>query len=129
MDQLSEILSRERELLELLSVKLEVERLALEGGHDECLATATRDVEEVRSALRATALLRAVVADVMAQHVGLGPNPSLAALADAAPGSWRRALLEQRDALVTVLRPGGTSGPARRAGSAAPHPSLVDFLR
>jgi hypothetical protein len=112
VDRLSQILSRERELLELL-------------------ATASGDAERIRSSLKMIELLRAVLADVIAEQVGLAPNPSLAALAAAAPDGWRRDLLQHREALRAMLRAREPSGPgtAGPPASPAPHPSLVDFLR
>lgn len=104
MDRLSQILWRERELLELLSFKLEVERLVLASGRTRYLASATRDIEDVLSSLRETELMRAVAADATAEELGLAANPSLAALAEAAPEPWRAILVEHRDALVSVAR-------------------------
>jgi hypothetical protein len=102
VDRLSQILWRERELLELLSFKLEVERLVLASGRRRYLATATREIEDVLASLRETELMRAVAADAEAEELGLPPNSSLAALAELAPEPWRAILVEHRDALVTV---------------------------
>jgi hypothetical protein len=104
VDRLSQILWRERELLELLSFKLEVERLVLASGRTRYLATATREIEDVLASLRETELMRAVAADSAAEELGLPPNPSLAALAEAAHEPWRAILVEHRDALVAVAR-------------------------
>jgi hypothetical protein len=104
VDRLSQILWRERELLELLSFKLEVERLLLSSGRTRWLNQATREIEDVLSTMRESELMRAVAADAAADELGLEPNPSLAALADAAPEPWKAILLEHRDALVTIAR-------------------------
>ena len=104
VDKLSQILWRERELLEELAYELEVERLLLAGGRTKWLARATRDIEETLGEIRETEVLRAVAADEAAARVGLGPNPSLVALADACVEPWRGILLDHRDTLVSVAR-------------------------
>lgn len=104
MDRLSQILWRERELLETLSYKLEVERLVLASGRTKWLVNATREIEEVLEVLRETEVLRAVAADEAADTFGLPPNPSLTALADAAEEPWRGILLDHRDTLIAVAR-------------------------
>jgi hypothetical protein len=104
MDRLSQILWRERELLETLSYKLEVERLVLASGRTKWLVNATREIEEVLEVLRETEVLRAVAADEAADALGLPPNPALTALAEAAEEPWRGILLDHRDTLITVAR-------------------------
>lgn len=104
VEKLSLILWRERELLELLAYKLELERLVLAGGHSRWLAQANREVEDVLVTLRETEVLRAMAADEVAAEVGLEPNPSLSALAEAAVEPWRTILLDHRDAFVVSTR-------------------------
>jgi len=104
VEKLSLILWRERELLELLSYKLEVERLVLASGRTRWLVNATREIEDVLATIRETEVLRALAADEAAAALRLAPNPSLAALADAAPDPWGTLLLEHRDAFVVAAR-------------------------
>lgn len=104
MERLSLILWRERELLDVLAYKLEVEQLVLAGGRSHWLAQANREVEDVLTTLRETELLRAVAADEAAYEAGMEPNPSLSALAEAAEEPWRTILLEHRDAFRDVTR-------------------------
>lgn len=104
MEKLSQILWRERELLELLSFRLETERLILVNGRTRWLVQATREIEEVLASLRETEVLRAVAADVAADELGLPPNPSLAVLAEATGEPWRSILFEHRDAMVAIAR-------------------------
>lgn len=104
MEKLSLVLWRERELLGLLSFKLEVERLLLVSGDARWLGQATREIEDVLATIRETEVLRAVLVDELAAKQSLLPNPSLAALAAAAPGPWGTLLLEHRDAFVAVAR-------------------------
>lgn len=104
MDKLSQILWRERELLEHLAYKLEVERLVLATGRTQWLIHATREIEEVLATIRETEVLRASAADAVAEALGLPPNPSLAALAEVAPQPWPTILADHRDALVDLAR-------------------------
>jgi hypothetical protein len=104
VDRLCQILWHERELLELLSSKLGAERLVRASGVTHELATVARDIEEVLASLREVELMRAVAADTTAEELGLAPNPSLAALAQAAPEPWGAILVEHRDALVALAR-------------------------
>lgn len=102
MEKLSLILWRERELLDTLLYRLEVEQLVLAGGRTHHLARAARDVESTLEDLRCTEVLRAVAADEAAADVGLAPNPALRALAEASPEPWRTMLLEHRQAFTTL---------------------------
>lgn len=60
MEDLSSVLWRERELLETLLYKLEVEQLVLAGGRSHWLATAAREVERVLDRIREIEVLRAL---------------------------------------------------------------------
>lgn len=104
MDRLSQILWRERELLETLAYRLEVERMVLTGGRTRWLVNVTREIEEVLADLRATEVLRATAADEVAERLGLTPNPSLGALAEAAADPWESILLDHRDAMISLAR-------------------------
>ena len=104
MEDLSLILWRERELLETLLYKLEIEQLVLASGSTRWLATAAREVEAVLDAIRETELLRAVAADEAAASIGLSANPSLRALAEAVDEPWQSILLDHREAFVAYTR-------------------------
>lgn len=94
--EVSTILWRERELLELLLFKLEEEQLVLTSGRSRWLARATKEVEIVLAEIRRTELSRATAVDEAAAALGLGPNPSLAAMADACAEPWSGILREHR---------------------------------
>jgi len=94
--EVSTILWRERELLELLLFKLEEEQLVLTSGRSRWLARATKEVEIVLAEIRRTELTRATAVDDAAAALGLGPNPSLAALADACTEPWSGILRDHR---------------------------------
>ncbi|QBR94398.1 flagellar protein FlgN [Nocardioides euryhalodurans] len=102
MEKLSLVLWRERELLETLHFKLEVEQLVLASGRTRWLMHAARDVDAVLSTIRETEVLRAVAADEAAAAIGMTSNPSLSALADAAEEPWSTILAEHRQAFVAA---------------------------
>lgn len=102
MEELSSVLWRERELLELLLFKLEEEQLLLAAGRTKWLPHAANEVEAVLENIRDTELMRAMVADAVAGSLGLESNPSLRVLAEAAEEPWRTIMLEHRDAFAAV---------------------------
>lgn len=104
MEKLCLVLWRERELLDTLLYRLEVEQLVLASGRTQHLMRAARDVEAVLETLRETEVLRASAADLAAEEVGCAPNPSLSQLAEAAEEPWRTILTEHREAFASTTR-------------------------
>ena len=104
MEDLSLVLWRERELLETLLYKLEVEKLVLASHSTRWLAAAAREVELLLDTVRETELLRAVAADAAAASLGLASNPSLRALAEAVGDPWHTILMDHHKAFVTCTR-------------------------
>ncbi|MEZ5171523.1 MAG: flagellar export chaperone FlgN [Acidimicrobiia bacterium] len=102
IDALSEMLWRERRLLELLLFKLEEEQLVLAAGRNRWLAHATRELETVFEEINVVELERAVTVNPAARWLGLGPDATLREMAEAAPVPWNRLLLRHRDALVAL---------------------------
>ena len=102
MEDLSSVLWRERELLETLAYKLEVEQLVLSAGRTHWLAAAAREVEVVLESIRDLEVLRAVEVDALAEELGLDPNPSLREIAEASDEPWRSIWLDHREAFTTV---------------------------
>lgn len=102
MEKLSHILWRERELLETLLFKLEVEQLVMAGGRTRWLLRAAKEIESVLETIRETEVLRAVAADEVAAACGLTHNPSLRALAEVAPAPWDTILADHRDAFAAL---------------------------
>jgi FlgN protein len=102
LTQLSDVLWRERNLLELLLFKLEEEQMILTSGRTRWLGHATREVEAVLDEIRDAELGRAVEADEVGRIFGLEPGASLAELADAAPEPWNELLRAHRDAFATL---------------------------
>jgi hypothetical protein len=104
MHRLSQVMWRERELLEELHYALEVEQLVLANGRNRWLMKAATAVETVLNDMRQTEMMRAVAADAAADAIGLGPGPSLSQLADAAPEPWAEIFREHRKAMVETTR-------------------------
>jgi hypothetical protein len=102
LTEVTDILWREREALELLLFKLEEEQLVLAAGRTRWLGHATREVELVLDRIRRTELLRAAEVDGVARELGLQPNPTLSALAEAAGQPWTDLLREHRRALLAL---------------------------
>jgi hypothetical protein len=102
LSDLSSILWREREMLELLLFKLEEEQLILASGRGRWLAHATREVEMVLDQIRRTEVVRAAEVEVLGAQLGLGQAASLSQLADAAPAPWSELLREHRKAFLTL---------------------------
>lgn len=104
MEKLSQILWRERELLDTLLFKLEQEQMVLASGRTRWLMRAAREVENVLATLRETEVLRAVAADEVAASIGLEHNPSLRVLSEAVDEPWRSILADHHEAFVTLMR-------------------------
>jgi hypothetical protein len=114
MEKLSLVLWRERELLEELHYRLEVEQLVLASGRSRWLAHATRDIDALLTTIRETEMLRAVAADEAAAASGMSSNPSLASLAEAAGEPWTTILTEHREAFVSLTNDIGTLADSNR---------------
>jgi hypothetical protein len=102
MEKLSQILWRERELLETLLFKLEEEQLVLAAGRARWLSRAAHEVENVLETIRETEVLRAVVADEAAAELGLDHNPSLRSLAASVDEPWHSLLLDHHEAFTNL---------------------------
>ncbi len=102
MEDLSSVLWHERELLETLAYKLEVEQLVLAGGRTHWLAAAAREVENVLERIREIELLRAVEVEAVAEELGLQPNASLHQIADACDEPWTSIWLDHREAFTLI---------------------------
>ena len=88
-NELSALLWRERELLEMLVFKLEEEHLLLQGGKSRWLQHATREVEQVLNLVREAGLGRSVEVAALATQWGTAEDATLRELATHAPaGPW-----------------------------------------
>lgn len=87
--ELSSLLWKERELLDVLTYKLETEQLLLTSGKTRWLQYATGEVEAVIEQLRMAGLARAVAVASVGHLWGVEENASLSEIAEAAPaGPW-----------------------------------------
>lgn len=104
LSEVSNILWRERQLLELLVFKLEEEQLVLAAGRSRWLAHATREVETVLGEIRRVELERAVAVSGLARDMDFSDSPSLRELAQIAPAPWGGIFAEHRRALLTLAQ-------------------------
>lgn len=99
LTELSNLLWRQRRLLDLLHFKLEEEKLLLIAGHSCWVAPAAREIELVLDELARMEMARAVEVAEVGHGLGLGPQPTLDTLAQAAPVPWGSLLGAHRQAL------------------------------
>src|SRR5580765_4260303 len=92
LSDVSNILWRERQLLELLQFKLEEEQLVLLNGKNRWVAHATREVEMIIEQLREVELQRAMAVNSASRELGLDGEPTLRELAAVAPAPWNNLL-------------------------------------
>jgi len=107
MEQLqgvSNILWRERNLLELLAFKLEAERLLARAGRTRWLAKADHEVEMVIDELKAVELERGIQVQVLGEELGLAADSTLLLLAETVSGEWAGILTDHRRALLELAR-------------------------
>jgi hypothetical protein len=102
VEKLTWVLWRERELLEALLYRLEVEEVVMATGRTRWLAHAANDVDAAAAALRDVEVLRAVASDEAAEAAGLAPNPSLNELIAASAEPWTSILTEHRDNFLAL---------------------------
>ena len=100
LNEVSTILWRERQLLELLLFKLEEEQLLLAAGRTRWLAHATREVEGVLEELKHAELARAVEVARVAGELGIPTEASLRELAAAVQPPWDEILNDHREAFL-----------------------------
>lgn len=99
-NELSALLWKERELLELLHFKLEEEHLLLVSGKSQWIALATREIENILEKVHAAGLSRALEASQLASNWGLDAASPLSKIIEAAPpGPWNEILTAHLTAL------------------------------
>lgn len=100
--EVSNILWRERHLLELLLFKLEEEQLLLASGRTRWIARATSEVEMVMSEIKQVELARAVELDATTVAMGLGAGVTLKELAEKAPPPWNELFLAHHHGFLEI---------------------------
>lgn len=104
MQELADVLDRERRLLEMVLFKLVEARHLLAADEARFLPWASAELERAVERVREATLLRAVVARQVASATGLGDAAGLRTLASHADQPWSAILAEQADALAGLLR-------------------------
>ena len=102
LNDVSNVLWRERQLLEMLVFKLEEEQLVLASGRTRWLPHATREVEAILEQIRSLELDRAVRVQSLAQELGASTDTSLRELSATAPAPWDMIFVEHRNALLAL---------------------------
>ena len=128
LSELSNILWRERRLLELLAFKLEEERLVLASGRTRWLPRASSEVDTIIEEIKHVRLERAIsVADVSAD-IGLDDAPTLRVLAGMVPPPWdgictdhARALRTLSQEIESIARADGTATARAEPGASVTH--------
>jgi hypothetical protein len=104
LSDVSNILWRERQLLELLVFKLEEEQLVLAAGRSRWLAHATREVETVLAEIKRIELERAVQVADAGRELGISGSPTLRELAALTTAPWDAIFTEHRRALLGLAQ-------------------------
>jgi hypothetical protein len=104
LSDVSNILWRERQLLELLVFKLEEEQLVLAAGRSRWLVHATREVENVLVEIKRNELERAVLVADAGRELGLSGSPTLRELAALTTTPWDGIFTEHRRALLALAQ-------------------------
>jgi flagellar FlgN protein len=104
LSELSNILWRERRLLELLAFKLEEEHLVLSSGRTRWLARASGEVDVIIDEIKHVRLERAMRMADSSHELGLSDTPTLRELANSVEPPWAGIFWEHRRALHTLGR-------------------------
>jgi hypothetical protein len=100
---LSTLLWREQELLDLLLFKAEEKQYLIVTGKSRWLARIAHEIEVVLDQLRTLEVERAAATEVLAERLGVGVNPSLRTLADAAPVPWNDLYAKHHETLLVLV--------------------------
>ncbi|MDQ0613709.1 hypothetical protein QF046_001350 [Microbacterium sp. W4I4] len=102
-NELSMLLWRERELLEMLLFKLEEQELLLAAGRSRWTQFATREIEQVLAGLSEAGVTRVVEAETVAAEWGAAEGAGIRELIEIAPTeAWRDVLTGHLHALTTL---------------------------
>lgn len=103
VNELSALIWRERELLEMVVFKLDVEQLLLTTGKSKWLHHATNEIEQVVDSLRDVGLARSVEVAAVAVEWGTSEDATLRHLIDNAPaGPWAEIFAGHLNALTQL---------------------------
>jgi len=103
LNELSRVLWQQRQDLDRLLFRVEVQQMLLIAGRERWVLAAAADVEAVMENIRHREIHRALVVANVAQELGLDRNdPSLQELAAIAPSPWDSILADHRHAFLTL---------------------------
>lgn len=101
--ELSMHLMREREMLELLLFKLDVQQMLLASGRTRWIPQTVNEIERVLAAMPVTALTRDTLVVAVADEWGVPDATTLRDLIDAAPSdAWREVLNGHLEAMLAL---------------------------
>ena len=104
LSDVSNILWRERRLVELLGFKLEEEQLIFAAGRNRWLAHARREVESVVGEIKRVELEWAVHVAHAGDELGIADAPTLRDLASLTPTPWDGIFADHRRALLALAQ-------------------------
>ena len=126
--EVSTLLWRERQLLDLLLFKLEEEQLILAASRPHLLGPASAEVAQVVEQITQCEAEREAASWELAQELGLEPPVRLAALVLAAEEPWTGILADHRKALIDAVERIRTMANATKALLAARLTAVTDAL-
>lgn len=97
---MSNILWRQRQLLELLQFKLESEQALMSTGKTRWLTHSTREIEMVVEEVRQADLVRAMEVEKLCAELDITEAPTLSALVAVLPEPWDAIFEEHRQAFL-----------------------------
>ena len=100
---LSTLLWREQELLDLLLFKAEEKQYLIVTAKTRWLPRIAHEIEVILDQLRTLEVERASATEVMAARLGIGANPSLRQVAEAAPAPWNDLFAKHHEALLVLV--------------------------
>ena len=100
---LSTLLWREQELLDLLLFKAEEKQYLILTGKTRWLPRIAHEIEVVLDQLRTLEVERAAATEEIATRLGVGANPSLRQLSEAAPAPWNDLYSKHHEALLVLV--------------------------
>ena len=100
---LSTLLWREQELLDLLLFKAEEKQYLILTGKTRWLARIAHEIEVVLDQMRTLEVERAAASEAIAGRLGIGANPSLRRVAEAAPAPWNDLFAKHHEALLVLV--------------------------
>ena len=100
----SNILWRERQLLELLRFKLEVEQSLLATGRTRWLSHATREIEMIIEEVKQAELVRSMEVQALCEQLGMADAPTLSGLVSILPDPWNGIFDDHRHAFLQATQ-------------------------